>query len=142
MRPLVLQRVQAICEYRFTRRQIVLAIRGPWDMEVVPAIAADVDKLAAQLAPRSIVVDFQDAQVLLTPEQLNATPATLSRPVTELPIAMVVNPKTRDLFREHAWHAAKLGLLRGVFSDQRDAQGWADRSSNSDRYSRTQVSVL
>lgn len=116
------------CLYGFAPgRQLVVKVNGIFTAETAGAVASDLERVCAGSRSLSMVVDLSGAAVAMSEGELNATPDLLSYPLRVLPIAIVTSPAVRDLFREHAWQAAKLGLLRGVFAEAPGAHLWAHR---------------
>ena len=139
MRHVVLQGARFDCG--ITRaRQLVLRLRGTLTPLVAAQLCGQIQALYRP--PASIVVDIRDAPLAMSFEALNHTPDDLHETFRTLPIA-VVTERDRELMRAHAWEAAKLGLLRGVFADPLSAQDWAvrEQASNQALYSRISKSA-
>jgi hypothetical protein len=131
----------AQCEFGFGEsRQVIVRVTGVLTPTSAGLVAAQLDRIASGVLAKAVLVDLSKALVALSEEQLNATPQTLPYATRVLPIAILPPPGVMELFKEHSWHAAKLGLLRGAFAEPGQAQEWLGRKAAArGLYSRTPV---
>jgi hypothetical protein len=74
---------------------------------------------------RAMLVDFRRASILFGNNNVPLPDAPIPPALAGMPVAIVCSEVDEDLFLTHAWHQARAGLTRAVFTDPAAASAWA-----------------